>query len=86
MIHTEYGTPEAVAASVTEHRYQGGLVILVGLFKAADELWGKTYKWLAFMWILLLFGAAVLLISYREPDGAYRTRDERQTMPSVALR
>jgi len=28
-IHTEYGTPEAVAEAVTTHRYQGTAIILV---------------------------------------------------------
>ena len=73
MVHTEYGTAQAVSQSVTQHRYQGGIVILVGLFKAAEVVWARRFKWLAFIWIFLLFGAAALLISYREPEGAYKT-------------
>lgn len=72
-VHTEYGTAEAIAESVLAHRYQGGLVILVGVFKAAEVLWQQRIKWLAYPWIILLFITAVLLISYREPHGAYRT-------------
>lgn len=69
--HTEYGTPEAIAEAVTQHRYQGSLVIAVGVFKAAEVLWRRSVEWLAYPWIILLFITAILLISYREPPGAY---------------
>ncbi len=72
-IHTEYGTPEAVAESVLKHRYFGFVIALAGLFKAAEVTWRKRFKWLAFPWIGLLLIAAAMLISYREPQGAYRT-------------
>ncbi|HQU91802.1 MAG TPA: hypothetical protein PLK77_05865 [Pyrinomonadaceae bacterium] len=73
LVHTEYGTVEAIAESVTEHRYQGILVILVGLFKGAEALWRHRFRWLAYPWIVVLFITALLLTSYREPPGAYRT-------------
>lgn len=85
LVHTEYGTPQAIAESVTQHRYQGSLVILVGGFKAAEVLWQQRIKWLAYPWIILLFITAALLINYREPDGAYRTRAVRQTTRSIAF-
>ena len=72
-IHTEYGTPEAIAESVRKHRYFGLVIALAGLLKAAEVLWQRRFKWLAFPWIVLLFIAALLLITYREPPGAYRT-------------
>lgn len=72
-VHTEYGTPEAVAESVLKHRYMGVVIALAGMFKAADVLWRKTFRWLAFPWIALLLIAALLLMTYREPAGAYRT-------------
>lgn len=83
IFHTEYGTAEAIAESVTQHRYQGILVILVGLFKAAQVLWSRKFRWLEFIWVFLLFGAAVLLISYREPEGAYKTNVTRHTQISA---
>lgn len=73
LVHTEYGTAAAIAESVIEHRYQGILVILVGVFKAAEALWRHRFRWLAYPWIILLFITALVLISYREPQGAYRT-------------
>lgn len=72
-IHTEYGTPDAIAESVRKHRYFGLVIALAGLFKAAEVLWRRRFKWLAFPWIVLLFIAALLLITYREPPGAYRS-------------
>lgn len=53
-------------------RYMGSAILLGGLFKGADVLWRKRFAWLAFPWIAMLLVAAVLLITYREPPGAYR--------------
>ncbi len=47
------------------------------LNRAADVLWCKRFKWLAYPWIVLLVVAALMLISYREPKGAYRTSRSR---------
>jgi hypothetical protein len=73
LFHTQYGTPEAVAESMRKHHYQGASVILVALFRTADILWRPKNKWLAYPWIIFLFIIAALLITYREPYGAYRT-------------
>ena len=73
IFHTEYGTPEAVAESVLKHRYLGLVIALAGLFKAAEVAWHRRFKWLAFPWIALLLLAAAILLTYREPEGAYRT-------------
>ena len=82
-VHTEYGTPEAIAESVINHRYQGTVIVLAGLFKVAEVLWQRRYKWLAYPWIVMLFVAALLLITYREPDGAYRTGQSWQKHTGV---
>ena len=78
-VHTEYGTPEAVAESVLKHSYQGAVIVLAGMFKAAEVMWQRRFRWLAFAWIALLFVAALLLITYREPPGAYRTSRSSET-------
>ena len=83
-VHTEYGTPEAVAESVRKHSYQGAVIVLAGMFKAAEVIWQRRFRWLAFAWIALLFIAALLLITYREPPGAYRTA--RSTNTGYVLR
>ncbi|MGH9966782.1 MAG: hypothetical protein ACREBG_02960 [Pyrinomonadaceae bacterium] len=72
-VHTEYGTPEAIAESVLKHRYMGVVIALAGMSKPADVLWRQKFRWLAFPWIALLLIAALLLITYREPYGAYRS-------------
>lgn len=82
LFHTQYGTPEAVAEAMRKHAYLGYVVILVGLSKAAEVLWCRKFKWLAFPWIALLSVAALLLLSYREPEGAYRTVPAQNTMES----
>ena len=76
-VHTEYGTPEAIAEAARKHAYMGFAILLAGLFKAAEILWIKRFAWLAFPWIAMLLVAALLLITYREPPGAYRTTDRR---------
>jgi hypothetical protein len=83
LFHTQYGTPEAVAEAMRKHHYQGITVILVGVFRVADLLWRQSQKWLAYGWIVFLFMAAALLITYREPWGAYRT-ETRHTAESVS--
>ena len=71
IVHTQHGTSEAVARAVIVHRFLGVSLALTGALKIADLLWTKQFPWLAYPWILFLFIVAVLLISYREPEGAY---------------
>jgi len=56
-----------------KHAFLGFVIILAGLLKAAEVLWQRRFRWLAFPWIVLLFTAALMLITYREPQGAYKT-------------
>jgi len=79
LFHTQYGTPEAVTEAMRKHHYQGASVMLVGIFRGADILWQKRNKWLAYPWIIALFITAALLITYREPWGAYRTQTPQMT-------
>lgn len=78
LFHTEYGTPEAIAEAARKHTILGLVIILAGLFKAAEVRWRGRFKWLAFPWIVLLFVAAFMLITYREPPGAYKTNGSDQ--------
>lgn len=73
LFHTEYGTPDAIAEAARKHAYMGFVIILAGVLKAADVHWRRKFSWLAFPWIAMLLIAALLLLSYREPAGAYRT-------------
>lgn len=76
--HTEYGTAEAIAEAARKHAILGLVIILAGLFKAAEVHWRSKVKWFAFPWIVLLFVAALMLITYREPPGAYKTSGSDQ--------
>ena len=86
LFHTEYGTPEAVAEATRKHIYMGFAILLAGLFKVADVLWRKRFAWLVFPWIAMLLVAALLLITYREPPGAYRTTEPTTEMLDLAPR
>jgi hypothetical protein len=83
LFHTQYGTPEAVAEAMIKHHYQGASVILIGIFRVADLLWRRRNRWLAYPWIIFLFITAALLITYREPYGAYR--DGQRSPPLTAI-
>ena len=78
LVHTEYGTPDAVAEATRKHVYLGSEIILAGLSKAAQVLWERKFRWLAFPWIVFLFLAALMLLTYREPPGAYKTKSSGQ--------
>lgn len=53
--------------------YSDMLLILARVLKAAEVLWLDKSRWLAFLWPLLLLPSAILVISYRKPEGAYET-------------
>lgn len=82
-VHTEYGTPEAVAEAARKHAYMGLAILLAGIFKAAEVLWVRKLPWIVFAWIAMLFVAAFLLISYREPPGAYEDGSVNQRITKL---
>ena len=82
LFHTEYGTLEAMAEAARKHAYMGFVIILAGVLKAADVHWRSKFSWLAFPWIAMLLIAALLLVTYREPAGAYRTEGPRPRVMS----
>lgn len=84
-VHTEYGTPEAVAEAARKHAYMGLPILLAGVFKAAEVLWVRKLPWIVFAWIVMLFVAAFLLISYREPPGAYEDGSFNQSVTKLLL-
>lgn len=75
VIHPQHGTSEAVMQATLIHKYLGSALILSGLFRLAEMLW-QHRRWLAYPWLFLLAIAAVFLISYREPVGAYMPAHE----------
>lgn len=76
-LHTQHGTTESVARAVLLHRALAFLFIGAALIRAAQILSGgdlsprSRYRWLSMTWPALLLAASVLLLSYREPVGAF---------------
>src|SRR3989337_1315149 len=64
-------TGQAVERAVRRHRYLGATLILAGLIAAA-AVWVPNAA-LAVLWPVVLLAAAVQLLVYREPAGAYET-------------
>lgn len=71
MIHTQHGTSAAVHESVIFHRYLGTALILSGIFKALELAWARLYPMLKYIWMIFLLITSIMLITYREPAGAY---------------
>lgn len=70
LVHPQHGTSEAVAQAAVIHRYLGAAILLAAFFRVM-EVAKKSVRWLRFPWIAFTIVAALLLISYREPAGAY---------------
>lgn len=75
LTHPQHGTSEAVMQATLIHKYLGSVLVLSGFFRGAEMVWSNR-KWLAYPWIIFLTLAAILLISYREPAGAYMPVDQ----------
>lgn len=69
LVHEQHGTSAAAAKAVRLHRVLGATIIIAGLLRAAEIVSGAGI--LAVLWPLALLAAAVQLLLYREPPGAY---------------
>lgn len=78
LTHPQHGTSDAVVRATIIHNYLGIVLVLAGLFRSIEVYRPNKSKWLAFSWIFFLIIASILLISYREPEGAYETN-----MPTI---
>ncbi len=72
LAHQQHGTSEAVMNAVIIHRYLGASLILAGIFRMVEVLGKSKMKLAAYLWMIFLAVASGLLISYREPEGAYQ--------------
>lgn len=80
LTHPQHGTSDAVLQAALIHKYLGSVLVLSGVFRALEMLWqNKNKKWLAYPWLIFLTFAAALLISYREPQGAYMPMDQNMS-------
>lgn len=73
LTHPQHGTAEAQAYAVPFHTTLGVVLVITGVLKAAEVIWSHKYKWITYGWIIVLFIASLMLISYNEPEGAYQT-------------
>ncbi len=71
LIHPQHGTDAAAVRAVRIHRILGTTFILAGLARAATVLTDANSGLFGFAWVILVLAAAVQLITYREPEGAY---------------
>ena len=71
LTHAQHGTGQAVRKAVRRHRILGATLILAGLIAAA-AVWTSNAA-LAALWPAVLLVAALQLLLYREPEGAYET-------------
>ena len=74
VIHEQHGTSEAAAKAVGQHRILGVTAISAGLLRVIEIVTGTGL--LAILWPLALLTAAVQLILYCEPEGAYEAEAE----------
>lgn len=77
LFHAQHGTSEAAAKAVRQHRFLGITTVVAGLLRAGETVTGTGV--LASLWPVALLLAAAQLLLYREPAGAYETRDEHGT-------
>jgi len=73
LTHTQHGTGAALIKAVRQHRILGITLILASLLRVAEIITGVSA--LAILWPLALLAAAVQLIIYREPEGAFEAED-----------
>jgi hypothetical protein len=71
LIHEQHGSSDAVDWAQRIHRSLGILLILVSLSIVTNIFVGERYRWLPFVWPVLLIITSIFLFAYKEPHGAY---------------
>lgn len=71
LVHEQHGTSEAIRRAQTIHTYLGISLILTSIVLTIGLVTGNKYRWAAYIWPELLLITSILLLSYREPKGAY---------------
>lgn len=71
LVHKQHGTSEAAAKAVRQHRILG-LTIMFSGFLRAIEVFNQSSAF-GILWSIALLAAAIQLITYREPEGAYES-------------
>lgn len=79
LLHPQHGTGEAVQMATRIHNWLGIACIASGAVRGLMIRAPRRHRWARVAWPLLLLSAAVLLLFYREPPGAYE-RDSHSTV------
>lgn len=74
MLHTQHGDHAAMAKAVRFHRLLGMTILLSGVSRAIALHQGRGF---AYASAVLLLVVAALLVTYREPQGAYTGGDSQ---------
>ncbi len=72
LTHPQHGTAQAQSYTVPYHTTLGTLLMITGVLKAVEVIWSQKYKLITYGWIIFLFIASVMLITYNEPEGSYQ--------------
>ncbi len=72
LTHPQHGTVQALAYTKPFHTILGIVILLTGLLKVVEIHWSTKYKLIKFGWIMFLFITSIMLITYNEPEGAYK--------------
>lgn len=71
LVHEQHGTSEAMNRARTIHTYLGISLILVSIVATIALVTKNKYRWPAYSWPVLLIITSIMLLAYREPEGAY---------------
>ena len=76
LVHKQHGISAAAARAVRQHRILG-LTIMFSGFLRAIEVFNRSSAF-GILWSIALLAAAIQLITYREPEGAYESESGHQ--------
>lgn len=71
VVHRQHGTSAAVVRATLVHRWLGSVLIGAGVLAGLDAMRSRRGGLLGVGWAVMLLVASVLLMLYREPEGAY---------------
>jgi len=71
VIHQQHGTSAAVMRAMLVHRWLGSLLVAAGALAGIDAMRSRRGGAMTAGWAVMLLLASLLLIVYREPEGAY---------------
>lgn len=70
LVHPQHGMPEAMRAAARFHRVLGTSLVFAGLLRGFG-VFRESMRLVTAAWLVPLLVASLLLVTYREPPGAY---------------